>query len=72
MKKTISLVLSIVLLLSLTLTGCAAGETAAPEKDGIPEKDGMDIILQIGSPMMTVDGVEKEIDPRAETQSQSS
>ncbi len=37
-KKTISLVLSIVLLLSLTLTGCAAGETAAPEKDGIPEK----------------------------------
>lgn len=67
MKKTISLVLSIVLLLSLTLTGCAAGETAAPEKDGIPEKDGMDIILQIGSPMMTVDGVEKEIDPGRDT-----
>ena len=57
MKKTISLVLSVVLLLSLALTGCAAEETAAPEKDGI------DIILQIGNPMMTVDGTEKEIDP---------
>lgn len=63
MKKTISLVLSVVLLLSLTLTGCAAEETAAPKKDGIPEKDGMDIILQIGNPMMMVNGTEKEIDP---------
>ena len=52
MKKTISIILSVVMLLSLTLTGCAAEEINNTTK----------IILQIGNPNMTVNGTEKPID----------
>ncbi|MBQ7574826.1 MAG: NAD(P)H-dependent oxidoreductase [Clostridia bacterium] len=54
MKKTISLVLSMLMLLSLALTGCAAEtQTTANSKE---------IILQIGNPQMTINGAEKPID----------
>ena len=57
MKKTMSLIVSIFMLFSLTLTGCAAAE------EPVSENAGMEIILQIGNPMMTANGVEKEVDP---------
>ncbi len=49
MKKTVSIILSICMLLSFTLTGIAA------DNDLI-------LSLQIGSPVMTVNGTEKPID----------
>lgn len=54
MKKAISFLLSAVMLLSLTLTGCAAEETQI--------NNTTKIILQIGNPNMTVNGIEKPID----------
>ncbi len=54
MKKTVSIILSICMLLSLTLTGCAAEQTKMQETT--------EIILQIGNPVMTVNGTEKPID----------
>ena len=56
MKKTGSLILSILLLLCSTLSGCAAEEAAQPDNH-------TEIVLQIGNPMMTVNKIEKEIDP---------
>ena len=55
MKKTISLILSVFMLCSFTLTGCAA-------ETGTPDNDATEIILQIGNPNMTVNGEVKEID----------
>lgn len=57
MKKTISFILSIFMIFGFTLTGCAAQEEPAIENAG------KKILLQIDNPMMTVNGVEKEIDP---------
>ncbi len=54
MKKTISIILSVVMLLSLAITGFSADT----QTNGATE-----IILQIDNPTMTVNGVEKEIDP---------
>lgn len=56
MKKAIALAVSVILLLSLTLTGCAAEGT-----DSITE-DATELILQIGKPTMLVNGIEKPID----------
>lgn len=54
MKKTVSLILAMVMICAFTLTGCAAGETETNET--------MKIVLQIGNPIMTVNGAEKPID----------
>ena len=54
MKKTISFLLSVIMLLSLTLTSCAAEETQV--------NNTTKIILQIGNPNMIVNGTEKPID----------
>ncbi len=54
MKKLISVLLSICMLLSLTLTACAAEETQ--------NENGTTIILKIGSPAMSVDGKDMPID----------
>lgn len=54
MKKLISVLLSICMLLSLTLTACAAEET--------PNENGTTIILKIGSPAMSVNGKDMPID----------
>lgn len=60
MKKAISIFLSVMMLFSLTLTACAAEETdIAPNSSA----ESMQIVLQVGNPMMTVNGTEKEIDP---------
>lgn len=56
MKRTISIFLSIVIMLSFTLTGCAAEQPEAQSNDI------MEIILQIGNPNMKVNGTEKPID----------
>lgn len=56
MKKTVSIILSICMLLSLTLTGCAAEQTQTQSNEAT------EIILQIGNPVMTVNGTEKPID----------
>lgn len=55
MKKTISLFLSIIMLFSLTITGCAADKTNT-------DTNSSEIILQINNPNMTVNGTEKPID----------
>lgn len=55
MKKSIMAVLIIcVLLFICTLTGCGAENNEPAETE---------IVLQIGNPLMTVNGTEKEIDP---------
>ena len=54
MKKLVSVLLSICMLLSLTLTACAAEET--------PNENGTTIILKIGSPAMSVNGKDMPID----------
>ena len=54
MKKLISVLLSMFMLLSLTLTACAAEETQT--------ENGTTIILKIGSPDMTVNGKDMPID----------
>ena len=54
MKKIISLLLSLCMLLSLTLTACAAEETQT--------ENNTTIILKIGSPTMTVNGNDMPID----------
>lgn len=56
MKKTVSILLSFFMLLSLTLTGCAAEETQTQANDTV------EILLQIGNPNMTVNGTVKPID----------
>ncbi len=53
MKKMLSSLLSIVILLGLVL---AVGASE-------PAQGGMEIVLYLGNPMMTVNGVEEEIDP---------
>lgn len=55
MKKLVSLILSVSMLCSFMFTACSA------ENDG--EAAGTEIVLQIGNPIMTVNGVRKEIDP---------
>lgn len=55
MKKTISLFLSIIMLFSLTITGCAADKTNT-------DTNNAEIILQINNPNMTVNDTEKPID----------
>lgn len=54
MKKLISVLLSMFMILSLTLTACAAEETQA--------ENNTTIILKIGSPTMTVNGKDTPID----------
>ena len=55
MKKTISIILSVIMLMSLAPTGCAAENTETVQ-------NGTEIILQINNPMMTVNGTEPAID----------
>lgn len=54
MKKTISIILSVVMLFSLAITGFSANT----QTNGATE-----IVLKIDNPTMTVNGIEKEIDP---------
>lgn len=54
MKKLISVLLSMCMLLSMTLTACAAEETQT--------ENNTTIILKIGSPAMTVNGKDMPID----------
>ena len=56
MKKTISILLSLFMLLSLALTGCATEQTETQRSETT------EILLQIGNPNMTVNGTEKPID----------
>ena len=60
MKKMFCMFLSAVLLCSCSLTACIADETAEAVTDS--EAD-LIIALQIGNPVMRVNGIEKEIDP---------
>ena len=59
MKKTVSVILSFIMMLSLTLTGCAA------ENETVQEST--EIILQIDNPVMVVNGAEKTIDNEGTT-----
>lgn len=54
MKKALSIILSVVMLFSLALTGFSADTQT---------NGAMEIVLKIDNPTMTVNGVEKEIDP---------
>ena len=54
MKRVISILLTICIFCMLTMVGCAAAEEA---------NNTMQIIMQIGSPLMTVNGTQREIDP---------
>lgn len=54
MKKLISVLLAMCMIMSLTLTACAAEETQT--------EDNTTIILKIGSPTMTVNGKDMPID----------
>ena len=55
MKRSLSILLVLSMILSLFVaTGCAADETVKADKT--------EIILQIGSPVMTVNGTEQNID----------
>ncbi len=58
MKKTISIILSLIVMLSLTVTGCAA-ENGAEKETG---KEDLSIVLQIDNPTMQVNGEKKAID----------
>ena len=55
MKRTLSILLSLLMLMSLTLTACAADEPQTSD-------NGVTISLQIGSPTMTVNGKDMPID----------
>lgn len=55
-KKVLSII-TVLLLLAVNFVGCAAEETTAQTSGNI------EIMLQIGNPVMTVNGTEKEIDP---------
>lgn len=61
MKKTVSIFLALCMLLCFAVTGCAAEDTAQTAQ-AAPE--GTMIVLTIGSPNMTVNGEEKQIDPQ--------
>ena len=61
MKKTVSIILSLIMMLSLTLTGCAA------ENEMTTVQGNTEIILQIGNPVMAVNGTEKAIDNEGTT-----
>ncbi len=56
MKRVISILLSLFMVLGFTLTGCAV-EEAETQATG-----NVEILLQIGNPNMAVNGVEKPID----------
>lgn len=56
MKRTISVILSLIMMLSLTLTGCAA------ENETAKLQENTKIVLQIGNPTMVVNGIDKPID----------
>ena len=56
MKKVVSMLLTLCFMLSLvSVTGCAAENVTAEE--------GFSLVLQVGNPMMTVNGTQQEIDP---------
>lgn len=56
MKKTVSVLLVLCCMFSLfAMTGCAAENVTAEENNSL--------ILQVGNPMMTVNGTQQEIDP---------
>ena len=56
MKKAVSVLLALCFMLSLvSVTGCAAENVTAEE--------GFSLVLQVGNPMMTVNGTQQEIDP---------
>lgn len=57
MYKKIVSIITVLLLSTVNFVGCAAEETTAQTSGNI------EIILQIGNPVMTVNGTEKEIDP---------
>lgn len=57
MYKKIVSIITILLLSTVNFVGCADEETTAQTIENI------EIILQIGNPVMTVNGTEKEIDP---------
>ena len=60
MKKTISVFLVVCFILGLfSLTGCGA--------ENITAEENTSIVLQIGNPIMTVNGAEQEIDPGRDT-----
>lgn len=61
MKKLGSILLVLVFLV-LQMTGCSA-EEANSETNTAAAAEHLTIVMQIGYPMMTVNGVEKEIDP---------
>ncbi len=61
MKKTVSAILSLIMMLSLALTGCAA------ENETTTVQENTEIILQIGNPVMAVNGMEKAIDNEGTT-----
>ena len=63
MKKTVSIILSLIVMLSLTITGCAAENDAEQES----RKADLSIILQIDNPIMKVNGEEKAIDESGTT-----
>ena len=67
MKKIIALIMCSLLAVS-TMTGCAAeGDPEQTDATATtaaePDSSGVTITLRIGDPMMTVNGVETEIDP---------
>lgn len=63
MKKIVS-VFTLFFVLVMTATGCSA----APAENTKTEKsEAQKIMMQIGNPMMTVDGVDKEIDEGRQT-----
>lgn len=57
MYKKIVSIITVLLLSTVNFVGCAAEETTTQTSENI------EIILQIGNPVMTVNGTEKEIDP---------
>ena len=56
MKKTISVILALFVLFGSALAGCAA------ENEQAPEASDTTVVLKIGNPEMTVNGVQKQID----------
>ncbi len=56
MKKVVSMLLTLCFMFSLvSITGCAA--------KNITVEEGFSLVLQVGNPMMTVNGTQQEIDP---------
>lgn len=61
MKRLIA-ILAFVPIMTLLITGCSAKTTGNDSKSEVSE-----IVFQVNNPVMTVDGIESEIDPGRET-----